>query len=626
MVDFGSQNIAPSFDDVADAVLLVESDVVVYGNRNAAQRLGAVNRHALIGQPVEFLLPGLDLRGKGGAIRTRLVDEDLQARPYVVIVDEIVISETHLTRVRVTRSPDAAWPPPGETRGVEPSGVTTIARSLMYLPAPLICTDLTGRVVEVHTSDGGLATPAIVGKRLPSLLEPEASVAFLAAMSRSAKLGSVEDLTFCHSSNGRRVTYEARLRATAHGDVYCILNDVTDRVRRDEHDLLSRKMESVSRMAGGIAHDFNNLLTAVIAHAELARLSDDGDGHHHIEQILVAADRAADLTRTLLAFSRSHLPGQDVIDADALIADLAQAFRALLDPDTYLTVHTGSGATIRADRRVLEQVLLNIVRNAHDALVPATTGPAKVAIAVRAVMVGPLTARRFAGLATGPHVLIAVRDNGVGMSEETASHIFEPFFTTHRHLGDTQHDGLGLAVAYGFANQSGGHIATITRLERGTTVLLYLPLSEALPDRIARLAHPSPRGLGQILLVEDEPAVREVFARSLSNRGYRVLEAIDGIDALRLMDQSPPPVIDALVTDLVMPRLGGHELAIRLRERTPGLKVLYMSGYTRATLESRDLELPGTRFLAKPFGPAELEEALNALVVETSVQKTRLRG
>ncbi len=379
-----------------------------------------------------------------------------------------------------------------------------------------------------------------------------------------------------------------------------------------EHQLLqAHKMEAVGRLAGGVAHDFNNLLTAILGYADMlaAVLPADSLQHGHSQQILRAAQRAADLTRKLLAFARKQLIEPRVFDAGELILAVDPLLRRLIGEDIELVTLPGrSVGLVDADPGQIEQVLVNLVVNARAAMPEG----GKLSIETLEVELDEAAARGHPDVPPGRYVVIAVSDTGVGMDRETLAHIFEPFFTTKRAGEGT---GLGLATCYGIVKQAGGHISVHSEPGRGTTFRVYLP--RARKDRasppVRRIPEGTRGGSETILLVEDEALVRQVAQEALVGLGYTVLSARSGIEALELTSGYPGP-IHLLVTDLVMPQMSGREVARRIHELRPELRVLYVSGYGDNSALQPGLPDAGISFLPKPFTPRTLGASVRALL------------
>ncbi|MBX3400768.1 MAG: PAS domain S-box protein [Gemmataceae bacterium] len=391
----------------------------------------------------------------------------------------------------------------------------------------------------------------------------------------------------------------------------CIVTarDLTDRKRAEEELRASeerfrqsQKMEAVGRLAGGVAHDFNNLLTIINGYGELVLggLQPNDPNRELIREMVTAGERAAGLTRQLLAFSRKSIIEPKLLDLKVVVTDVERMLRRVVGEDIQLAVAADPEiGTVRADQGHVEQVLLNLVVNARDAM---PTG-GKLTIEVRNVELDETYTRDHPDARPGPYVVLAVADTGCGMDAATVSRIFEPFFSTKGEHGT----GLGLATVHGIVKQSGGHVAVYSELGRGTTFKVYLPQAENLtPARGSRLTRsPLARGGETILLVEDEDGVRALTRHVLRNCGYTVLEAQEGAEALRLISEHLGR-IDLLVTDVVMPRMGGREVAQRVTELHPGVKVLFLSGYTDDAIVRHGILEAEVSFLQKPFTPASL--------------------
>lgn len=378
--------------------------------------------------------------------------------------------------------------------------------------------------------------------------------------------------------------------------------DVTDRVRVEEELRQAQKMEAVGRLAGGVAHDFNNILTVITTNAEflLTELLEGDPRRDEVADIRKAAERATGLTRQLLAFSRRQVLRPQALDLNAVVRDLGKMLRRLIGEDIQLDLALEERLDpVFADPGQLEQVLLNLVVNARDAMPQG----GRLTIATRSVVVdAPQTvARRELG--PGAYVRLEVSDTGCGMDEEIRSRIFEPFFTTK-----AQGTGLGLATAYGIIKQSGGYVDVYSEPGVGTTFKIYLPVSgEAGKERgpLEGGAVRAPAG-ETVLLVEDDSGVRTAAERALRSAGYRVRVASNGPEALRMAEEDPEGPLDVLVTDVVMPHMSGREVAGRLLARHPGLRVLYMSGYTDEAVALHGVLHPESSLLEKPFTPAAL--------------------
>jgi signal transduction histidine kinase len=378
-----------------------------------------------------------------------------------------------------------------------------------------------------------------------------------------------------------------------------LCSDITEQKLLEEQLRHAQKMESLGRLAGGMAHDFNNLMTAVLGHASFASagLPDGHEARAEIAEIEKAARRASDLTRQLLAFARIQLVSPSTVDVNELLTGLDALLRRLIGEDVELiTVLEPDPLCACVDPRQLEQVLVNLAVNARDAM----PGGGRLVLETAEV-----TLREGARLPlpSGRYARISVRDTGHGIPEELREHVFEPFFTTKDPGKGT---GLGLATCYGIVRQCGGHIAVESAPGAGTCFEVYLPRVEG-PSTVRPSSErgPVPGGTETVLIVEDEAAVRRMALRVLEAQGYRLLEAGDGVEALARAQEHAGP-IHLLVTDVVMPRMGGIELARRLHALRPETRVLHVSGYVERSLWDRPASEVGVAFLHKPFLPAEL--------------------
>ena len=379
--------------------------------------------------------------------------------------------------------------------------------------------------------------------------------------------------------------------------------DVTERRQLEEQLRQSQKMEAVGQLAGGIAHDFNNLLTVIIGNSEIQQTMIEKGSPlvEPLDEVRRAADRAAVLTRQLLAFSRRQVLEPKVLDVNELITNLEKMLRRLISEDVKLIAALSPAAgRVRADAGQLEQIIVNLAVNARDAMPTGGT----LTIETANVELDEEYVREHLAVRPGAYVMIAVTDTGVGMSPETQSRIFEPFFTTKEPGKGT---GLGLATVYGIAKQSGGSVWVYSELGRGTTFKIYFPRVEEVAEKRSVLApgERSVRGSETVLLVEDEPSVRKLSQMVLEKHGYTVVEAANAEEALGLAQTREGP-IHLILTDVVMPKMGGADLATRVLALRPEIRVLYMSGYTDDAIVRQGLITEGRHFLQKPFTPAVL--------------------
>jgi two-component system cell cycle sensor histidine kinase/response regulator CckA len=395
----------------------------------------------------------------------------------------------------------------------------------------------------------------------------------------------------------------------AHGTMVgaaSLVEDISERVTLEEQLRQAQKMEAVGKLAGGVAHDFNNLLTAISGYGALVLrgMSDMDSARDDVQAILTAADRAAALTRQLLAFSRKQVLAPRVLDLNAALASTEMMLRRLIGEHIELVTVPGVRTLrVQADPSQLEQVIMNLALNARDAMPEG----GRLTIATDDVEIGPRDARRRA-IGAGRYVRLTVRDTGHGMDRATRARIFEPFFTTKAQGRGT---GLGLSTVYGIVKQSGGTIDVESELGLGATFRILLPAVSAVADPIPTqpLAPASAPASGRVLLVEDEEALRRLVEKTLASQGYRVLTAPDGLAALDVAS-ADGGAIDLLLTDVVMPRMGGKQLAQRLTQLRPDVRVLFMSGYTEDVFVRQSIVEAGVAFLPKPFTAEELTRAV----------------
>jgi two-component system, cell cycle sensor histidine kinase and response regulator CckA len=392
-----------------------------------------------------------------------------------------------------------------------------------------------------------------------------------------------------------------------------VFRDITERRRLQEQLLQAQKMEAVGRLAGTVAHDFNNLLTVISVYSELlmSRRSREEQLHRYAKEIKKAVDHATTLTGQLLTLSHKQLFQPKLMDLNTVITGMEDMLRRLIGEEVELVLAPGSTlGYIKMDPGQLEQVILNLVVNARDAMPQG----GKLTIETLPVEFDERQVCRYAGLKAGPHVRLVVSDTGCGMDATIRARLFEPFFTTKQRGKGT---GLGLSIVYGIITQSGDHIEVDSVPGRGTQFSIYLPQVEKAVFS-ERTSPPAQLLEGQetVLLVEDEEEVRTAVFESLQMRGYTVLKARHGREALMLCRRHPGP-LHLLLTDVVMPQMTGPELAQRLGLLHPDLKVLYMSGYTSDALMERNVGAPGTAFLQKPFTPDALARAVRE-VLETA--------
>jgi PAS domain S-box-containing protein len=390
-----------------------------------------------------------------------------------------------------------------------------------------------------------------------------------------------------------------------------LIVDITERKLLENQLMQARKMEAVGRLAGGVAHDFNNLLTIIKGYIEIAlqRCQNQPALHGDIRRVEDAADRAVALVRQLLAFSRKQVLRPKILDLNSIVVNLEQLLRRLMSANiemkTFVSKDLGA---IKADPGQIEQVIMNLVVNARDALPEG----GRIIIETSNVDLDSAYTLDHTVVRPGPYVLLAVTDTGVGMTPDTVAHIFEPFYTTKESGRGT---GLGLSTVYGIVKQSGGYVWVYSEPGKGTTFKVYLPqVKDTVQSPFAETpVSTTSKAHETILLVEDEPVVRELAQMALSGRGYKVIEAHTPEEAERLAGNNGAEV-HLLLTDVVMPGFSGRELAKRLTGRYPNLRVLYMSGYTHNVIAQDGTLEEGISFLQKPFTPQVLTEKVREVL------------
>jgi PAS domain S-box-containing protein len=480
--------------------------------------------------------------------------------------------------------------------------------------------DAEGRILEINAA--GLAMigaddpQQIIGACAFDRVAPEHQAAYRAMHERVLR-GAKETLEFdVIGMHDQRLSMETHavplwLGGEAQPMHLAITRDVTERKKLEEQFRQSQKMEAVGRLAGGVAHDFNNLLTVISGFSELLqmKLEPESPLRASVQAIQDAAWRAASLTRQLLAFSRKQLLDPTVLNLNDVVSSADEMLRRLIGEDILISVDLQSDLSlVTVDRGQIEQVILNLVVNARDTMPQG----GRLTLATRNVSLPEGAA--LGGSSRRSFVELSVSDTGHGMTEEVKARIFDPFFTT-KELG--KGTGLGLAVVHGIVSQSGGRIDVDTRLGVGTTFRVLLPAArcEAACAPLNVVASTAPTGHETILLVEDDAAVCQFTSLALSGLGYRVFVANSGRAALDLVDREQP-AIDMLVTDVVMPEMGGSVLAELLRGRYPTLKVLFVSGYADDAIGRRGLLQSSGAFLHKPYMPRSLAEKVREVLDE----------
>jgi len=602
-------------DSSVDAIVTVDDAGVIQSANPAVEQIFGYERHELVGQSLDILIPSPEREGHGRHLERYLetgvrrmngrgrevmsVRKDGSPLPIELQVSEFralgrrFFSGTIRDLTRIREAEEAGRQQHEILQGL-----------FDHIPVMIAFLDGEGRPTLVNREFErtlGWTLEETWGVDLMAELYPEPPIRekvrqFIAAAERHF----VEFET--RTKDGRVIDAAwAALRLTD-GTTIGIGEDLSERKRLEQQLWRSQKLEAVGRLAGGIAHDFNNVLNVVMGYAEmLARpLPPDGPERKKLDKILAAAQRAASLTRQLLAFSRQQVLQPRVLDVGAVVEDVTAMLLGSVGEDVTVVTRRTANGRVRADPGQVEQVLLNLAVNARDAM---PTG-GSLTIETADVDLDDLYARLHPPAVPGRYVMLTVSDSGVGMDPATQARIFEPFFTTK---GKAKGTGLGLSTVYGIVKQSGGYVWVYSEVGVGTTFKIYLPRVDETP------AAPGPaRGetthepaTQTILVVEDQEAAREMIVEILRGEGYRILAAADGAAAQEILRRSPEEV-HLLLTDVVMPKISGTDLARALAAEQPAMRVLYMSGYTNEVITHHGVLNEGVSFLQKPFTPAAL--------------------
>jgi two-component system cell cycle sensor histidine kinase/response regulator CckA len=552
-----------------------------------------------------------------GAIRRRKVEEALRQHAHADRVEEgDVLRRAHSElQHTLVQAQDARQAADELVRGI-------------FAAAPLafVALDCAGRVCLWNPAAErafGWAEPEIIGQPYP-LVPPGKEAEFHELFDRALGGVTLVDVETQRRGKGGQpveVGISAAPLCNPSGDVtgvLVVLADMTEGKALEAEVRRAQKLAAVGRLAGGIAHDFNNLLTVINCCCELMqqRLPATDPTRELLEDVRRAGERAAGLTRQLLAFGGRQVILPRLLDLNGLVAELGKLLGRLIGEDVaLLTVLDPALGSVRGDRGQLEQVVMNLVLNARDAMPQGGT----LTIDTRNVELTADDAGTHLGAQPGPYVRLTIRDTGTGMNATTQAHIFEPFFTTKAPGHGT---GLGLATVYGIVKQSAGSIEVESAPGRGTTFRVFLP----------RVVEPAPAARGgattavvtggteTVLVVEDERIVRRLICDVIRERGYTVVEAGDGVEALRCAEDHVGP-IHLLITDLVMPRMSGRVLAEHLTALRPGMRVLFLSGHTADAMERHGVQDEETAFLQKPFAPDSLAAKVREVLVGPNVPR-----
>lgn len=509
------------------------------------------------------------------------------------------------------------------------------ARLFENAPEAIVLLDEADRVQRVNEEFGrlfGFTTAEVLGRAINELIVPAGLRKEARALSRRAAAGERVGIETMRQHRDGSMVHVSILAVPVEFEdgtihIYGIYRDVSARKRAEqalaeseEQLRQAQRMEAVGRLAGGVAHDFNNLLTVIQGHAQLLL---DGLGvadprREDAEEVWRSVKRAATLTRQLLAFSRKQILKPETVDLNVIVASMEKLLRRLIGEEIRFEARlAGDLGRVLADPGQVEQVIMNLVVNARDAM----PGGGRLSITTADIELGEEYTSRFSDpVKPGPYVLLTVRDTGIGMTPEVRARIFEPFFTTKE---QGQGTGLGLSTVFGIVKQSGGYIWVESTVGAGTTIKLYLPRVAA----AAGVTEPEPEGAGggaagnaeTVLVVEDEDAVRSLICRVLRKQGFAVLEAANGAAALWQLE-SHAERVDLIITDMVMPGMSGTELAERVRRTRPEVPFLFISGYTEDELVRRGVADGRLILLDKPFSPSALTRRVREVLARVPPQ------
>ncbi len=577
----------------------------------------------------EEILAGM-LEGAPEAARSRRIELPLRRKDGAEIPAELSLVVVESPQGRAVSAFIRDLTEARKAEALIRDGERRLRQIIDLVPQFIFAKDLEGRFVIVNEAVAkayGTTVERLLGRRDADFAASEEEVRRFRrddlAVIESGRPMLVREETLTDADGRVRILETTKIPFTVSGThlpaVLGVSTDITDRKRIEADLVQAQKMEGIGRLAGGIAHDFNNLLTAILGYAQMLETRGSGDLaiRKDASGIREAAERAASLTRQLLTFARRERGDPRAVDLSELTLNLDRLLRRVLGADIELVTLPGADlGPVEVDPGRLEQVLVNLVVNARDAM----PGGGRLLIETRAVGLeeAPVEARGHVG--PGPWVEIRVADSGEGMPPDTLSRVFEPFFTTK---GVGKGTGLGLAICYGIVKQYGGHIWAESTVGKGTTFHVLLPRSDGVASPLATPETASvPTGTETILVVDDESSVREVTVRCLRAAGYEVLHAPTATGALAITE-SHPSRIDLLVTDIVMPGMGGPELAAKVIAARPGLRVLFISGYHDVELGPNPDGGAPWPLLSKPFTLTALAQRVRRVLDEGS---PRIRG
>jgi two-component system cell cycle sensor histidine kinase/response regulator CckA len=606
-------HLASIVESSADAIFSRTLDGQLLSWNGGAERLYGYSAAEIVGRDVSMLLAPTDRAALPGILSSITAGECIQQRELQCVHKDgrifpvlMTISPTRDRRGRIVGAATVA-------HDISESRKTQRELDHIFNLSPdMLCTsNYEGYFTRTNASWQrvlGYSADELQREAFLSFVHPDDHASTVAELSRLAEGHTTFGFTNRYrTKEGRYRWIEWHSKAdTASRVIYAVARDQTEHRLLEQQLRQAQKMEAVGQLAGGVAHDFNNILTAITGFSEfvLERLGPGDDTAADVHEILKACARAGSLTRQLLAFSRQQILAPEVLEPGAVVSRMSAMLGRIIGEDIDLAIRTPPPlGLVYADRGQLEQVLLNLVVNARDAM----PSGGQLLIEVANVDLDSSFAQRHPGASAGPHVMLAVSDTGCGMTEQVRARLFEPFFTT-KELG--KGTGLGLATVYGIVKQSGGTVWVYSEPGAGSTFKIFLPRTDAAPveDPAGSMAERLD-GTETILVVEDQVEVRQVVQLALERRGYRVLQASGAAEAeARLIAHGAP--IDLLLTDVVMPQMSGSSLAARLQRHQPGLRVLFMSGYTDDAVVRHGVLTRDAAFLEKPFTATALLRAV----------------
>lgn len=592
-----------------DGIVVLQDGKVAYANTSLA-RLAGRPVAEIIGKPFEQFIHPPELPKVRESYRLRMAGQAVPAVYETVLVapdGKLLYAELNAGIIPYEGKPaDLVFIRDISDRKTSDLERTRLAMAVVQTADAVIITDTAGTIQYVNPAFEritGYSRAEVIGKNPRLLKSGKQDPALYQNMWAALAQGEVWRGRFQdRRKDGSPFTCDAIITPTRdeNGHVVnyvSVQRDVTRELQMEEQYLQAQKMESIGRLAGGIAHDFNNIMTAILGFGSMV-LDQLGENHplqHAVEQIVSAGERATNLTRQLLTFSRRQMTEVRILDLNAVVTEMYQLLRRALGEDVELiTLLEENPASIKADAGLLQQVIMNLAINARDAMPRG----GQLTIQTSRVILDERFCRPRVNVQPGDYVLLSVRDTGCGMTKEVLDHAFEPFFTTKPKGKGT---GLGLATVYGIVRQCGGHIELESEPGSGTEVKVWLPRvptpEEAVP---VELEERPERGRETILVVEDEEIVRDLTVRLLKSLGYKVLEASNGKEALGLVEQYKSP-IHLVLTDVVMPQMSGPELAERLQKIRPSARLLYTSGFTESAVFERGVTPGKVRLIQKPY-------------------------